>query len=127
MKKVLRRKDESIQWTALLFDLLGAYIITAISLFVLALLLYRFQITKSVIGVGIILTYLVSCFFAGNRAGKKMKQKRFLWGGIMGMAYFVVLLLISVGVNQSFGAIADSLLTTLILCVGGGMLGGMLS
>ena len=78
MKKVLRRKDESIQWTALLFDLLGAYIITAISLFVLALLLYRFQITKSVIGVGIILTYLVSCFFAGNRAGKKMKQKRFL-------------------------------------------------
>jgi putative membrane protein (TIGR04086 family) len=45
----------------------------------------------------------------------------------MGGAYFLVLLALSMVVNQSAGAVSDSLLLTLILCAGGGMLGGMLS
>ncbi len=127
MKKMIRKQEGSIPWTGLVLDLLGAYIVTGLILLVLALLLYRLQVTKSVINGGITLTYIISCFLAGNLAGRQMKQKRFLWGLIMGSAYFVVLLVLSIIVNQSVGAVSDSLLLTLILCAGGGMLGGMLS
>ena len=89
--------------------------------------LYQLQVTENIINAGITLTYIISCFLAGNLAGRQMKQKRFLWGLIMGGAYFVVLLALSMVVNQSAGAVSDSLLLTLFLCAGGGMLGGMLS
>ncbi len=127
MKKIMRKQEGSIPWSGLVLDLLGAYMVTGVILLVLALLLYRLQVTKSIINGGIILTYIISCFLAGNLAGRQMKQKRFLWGLIMGSAYFVILLVLSVIVNQSVSAVSDSLFTTLILCAGGGMLGGMLS
>ena len=50
-----------------------------------------------------------------------------MWGGIIGAAYYVVLVLISVLAGQPMTEVANSMFTTLILCVGGGMLGGMLS
>ncbi|MBR4082907.1 MAG: TIGR04086 family membrane protein [Lachnospiraceae bacterium] len=127
MKKELRKQEGSIPWTNLMVILMSAFVLTAIILLVLALLLYKFQLSKSVISTGIILTYVFTCFMAGNLAGRQMKQKRFLWGLLMGIAYFVVLLLLSIVVNSSIGTVSDSLFTTLILCIGGGMLGGMLS
>lgn len=127
MKNIMRRQEGYVPWLKLLGDLLVAYILTLIILALLALLLYKINISKELIGVGIIMTYMVSCFVAGNLAGKRMKQKRFVWGIWMGLAYFIILLVLTIIVNQSFTAITDSLLTTLILCIGGGMLGGMLS
>lgn len=127
MKKMVRKQEGGIPWFSLVLDLLGAYIVTGTILLVLSLLLYRLQVTENIINAGITLTYIISCFLAGNLAGRQMKQKRFLWGLIMGGAYFVVLLALSMVVNQSAGAVSDSLLLTLFLCAGGGMLGGMLS
>lgn len=127
MKKRMRKKEGSIPWVNLLIYLLGAYILTIILLLVLALLLYKFRVSSDVINVGIIITYMLTSFFAGNMAGKQMQQKRFVWGMIMGLAYFVVLLVVSLVINSSISAVSDSLFTTMILCAGGGMLGGMLS
>ena len=127
MKKTMRRQEAGIPWQNLLIYLLGAYIVTAVILFLLAFLLYKLSLSEQIVSIGIIITYALSSFLAGFLTGKRMKQKRFLWGLIMGLAYFVVLLLISAIVNKSLGAVADSLFTTLMLCVGGGMLGGMLS
>ena len=127
MKKIMRKQEGGIPWFSLVLDLLGAYIVTGTILLVLSLLLYRLQVTENIINAGITLTYIISCFLAGNLAGRQMKQKRFLWGLIMGGAYFVVLLALSMVVNQSAGAVSDSLLLTLFLCAGGCMLGGMLS
>ena len=126
MKKILRRQDESIPWTYLLLDLLGAYILTMILLLLLAWLLYQMDVTKEIIEAGITFTYMITCFLAGNLAGRQMKQKRFLWGILMGIAYYVVLILLSILINQTMGTMTEGV-TTLILCVGGGMLGGMLS
>lgn len=127
MRKMIRKKEGSMPWTNLLMDLLGAYILTAIFLLVLAFLLYKFQLSPNVIRAGIIFTYMITCFLAGNLAGRQLKQKRYLWGFLMGVAYYLILLVLTIVVNQSFGAVTDSLFTTLILCAGGGMLGGMLS
>lgn len=124
---MMRRQEMGIPWQNLLIYLLGAYIVTAVILFVLAFLLFKLSLSEQIVSVGIIITYALSCFLAGFLAGKRMRQKRFLWGLMMGLAYFVVLLVLSAVVNKSVGAVTDSLFTTLILCAGGGMLGGMLS
>lgn len=45
----------------------------------------------------------------------------------MGVMYFLVLAVISLIVNRQPGILTNSFLTTLVLCGGGGMLGGMIS
>ncbi len=127
MKKIIRRQENGIPWGSLLIYLFCTFVVTALILLLLAMLLYKMNVSREVISGGIIVTYALSCFLGGFLAGKRMKEKRFLWGLGMGVAYFVILLIVSIVANGSFKEVTDSLFTTLILCVGGGMLGGMLS
>lgn len=107
--------------------LLGAYILTGGFLLLLALLLYRFQLKENIITIGIIVVYVIATFFSGFLTGKKMGNKKFLWGLMMGSLYFVVLVVISLLVNHSIKDVTTSFLSTLFICSGSGMLGGMLS
>ena len=45
----------------------------------------------------------------------------------IGIAYFALLLLITLGVYRTLNGDSANLLTTFILCAGGGMAGGMIS
>jgi putative membrane protein (TIGR04086 family) len=60
-------------------------------------------------------------------AGKTADRRRFLWGVVMGVAYYVILVVVSLIVNKGAEAVAANMLTTFLLCAGSGMLGGMLS
>ena len=55
------------------------------------------------------------------------KVKRFIWGLGLGIAYFALLLLITLGVYHTLNGDGANLVTTFILCAGGGMVGGMIS
>lgn len=118
-----------IEWIAvgMVKALLCAYVVTGIMLLILTLLLYKMGLSEANVNAGIILTYVVSTFSAGFVIGKLMKVKRFLWGLVAGVLYFVLLLLISLGVYHSLQGELANLLTTFLLCAGGGMLGGMIS
>jgi putative membrane protein (TIGR04086 family) len=70
---------------------------------------------------------VAATFFAGFMTGKKIRNRRFLWGLLEGCAYFLVLAAVSFAVGQGKTGIDTSFFTTLVLCAGGGMLGGMLS
>ena len=59
--------------------------------------------------------------------GKLVGEKKFLWGILLGLLYFLLLLGISLAVNHDLKNPEMNLVTTLVLCVGGGMLGGMVS
>ena len=111
----------------LLKSLLFSYILTGSLLLLLALLLYKADLSQKVVSVCIIVIYVLATFFAGFITGKKLKSRKFLWGAVMGAAYFLVLVVISLAVNRQPGVLSNSFLTTLVLCTGGGMLGGMLS
>lgn len=111
----------------LLKSLLLSYILTAALLLLLAFFLYKPGLTESIVSIAIIGIYVLSTFFAGFITGKKMRTKKYIWGFLMGGAYFLVLLLISLFVNRSLGDFGNSFLTTLALCTGGGMMGGMVS
>ena len=127
MKKNMRRQEMGIPWSSLLIYLCCSFVVTTLLLLLLAVLLYKADLSREIVSGGITVTYVLSTFLGGFLAGKRMKEKRFLWGLSMGAVYFVILLIVSVAANGSFKEVTDSFFTTLILCIGGGMLGGMLS
>lgn len=126
-KKTTGRQGVQQMAVQMLKALLCAYIVTGIMLLVLTLLLYKLGLSEGNVNAGIILTYVISTFSGGFVAGKLMKVKKFLWGLLAGILYFVLLFLISVGVYHSLQGAVANVLTTLALCAGGGMLGGMVS
>lgn len=107
--------------------LLVMYGITAILLFLLAVLVQRLGWASSAISIGICIVYVISCFVGGFLAGKVQRSKKFIWGILMGLMYVVILLVITLFVKQGFSGAVSDFVTNLILCLGGGMIGGMLS
>lgn len=117
----------SIPVLFLLKTLLFSYILTGALLALLAFLLYKVGLTESIVAIVIIAIYVAATFFAGFVAGKRLRNRKFLWGLLMGSAYFIVLAGISMALGEPAGQLGDSTVTTLVLCAAGGTLGGMLS
>ncbi len=112
---------------ALLKGLLFSYIITAFLLLLLAFLMLKLDLPSMVFSGGINFAYIVSAFIGGFFVGKKIEQKKFLWGLLMGVIYFVVLMLVSLAMNNASPLPMGSLFTVFIICSLSGMLGGMIS
>lgn len=127
MQRTATSKDSGVPVLFLMKSLLFSYILTAGLLLLLALLLYKLGLSEGIVAIAIVVIYVVSTFFVGFMTGKKMENRKFLWGLLMGSAYFMVLALVSLIINQDGAALGDSFFTTFILCAAGGMLGGMVS
>ena len=104
-----------------------SYVVTVASLMLLALLLYKFRFGEMVVNVGIILIYILACFVSGFLTGKRMERRKFLWGFVVGLGYFIILLIVSYGLKSETGQLGGDMISTLFLCAASGMLGGMLS
>lgn len=107
--------------------LLASYVVTGFLLLLIAGLLYRFQMDEGKVRIGIIITYILSCFAGGFLAGKMMKSRKFLWGVLLGLLYFLIMTLVSLAVNRELQSSSSGFITAFLLCMGGSMLGGMLS
>lgn len=118
---------QNTKWMALLKGLLFSYIITAFMLLLLSFLMLKLDLPSMVISGGINFAYIISAFIGGFFVGKKTEQKRFIWGLVLGVFYFVILLLISLMMNQVSPIPLGSLFTVFIICGLSGMLGGMIS
>lgn len=124
---MLKKLNLSDRLTFILKCLLLSYLLTTGLLLLLALLLYRFNLTEKVVSACIVGIYILVTFLAGFLAGKREGNRKFLWGLLLGGLYFLILIMISLIVNQGMGEVAGNFFTVLILCCGSGMLGGMLS
>ena len=108
-------------------SLLASYIVTGILLLVLTFFMYKFELNEKIVSAAIVGIYVVSTLIGGMIIGKLTKSKRYLWGMVLGILYFVLLLLITLGVYRTLNGDSVSIVTSLILCAGGGMAGGMIS
>ena len=111
----------------LIKSLLCSYILTGALLAALAFLLYRAGLGERTVAAAVIGIYVVATAFGGFTAGKRMGSRKFLWGLLTGGAYFLVLAAVSFVAGKGDVQLGGSFFTTLALCAGGGMLGGMLS
>ena len=107
--------------------LLLMYAVTAILLFLLAILVQQFNWDNNAISIGISTVYVISCFIGGFFVGKVQQNKKFIWGILIGLAYLIIMLVITLVVKHGFHSSVSAFVTNLLLCLGAGMLGGMLS
>ncbi len=119
------RKDAGVMWV--LKSLLVSYILTGVLLFLLAVALYKLELNEKAVSAAIVAIYIVSTLIGGIIIGKFARVRRYLWGLGLGIGYFALLLLITLGVYRTLNGDAANLVTTFVLCAGGGMAGGMLS
>ena len=124
----MRKKEQNEVWIMWMVKaLLAAYVVTGILLIILALALYKFELNEGAVTAGVTAVYLISTFTGGLVVGKLAKVRRLLWGIVLGILYFALLLLVTVGIYRTFHGNSTEILVTFALCAGGGMAGGMIS
>ena len=124
----MRKKEQNAVWIRWMVNArLAAYVVTGILLIILALALYKFELNEGAVTAGVTAVYLISTFTGGLVVGKLAKVRRFLWGIVLGILYFALLLLVTVGIYRTFHGSSTEILVTFALCAGGGMAGGMIS
>ncbi len=116
---------KKVMW--MLKSLLASYIVTGILLLILTLLVYKFELDEQTVVGGIVAIYAISTFVGGFIIGKITEVRKFLWGMTIGTIYVLLLFLISYGVYREFNTNGLNTMLSVILCVGGGTLGGMLA
>ena len=127
-REQMRKKEQNEVWIMWMVKvLLAAYVVTGILLIILALALYKFELNEGAVTAGVTAVYLISTFTGGLVVGKLAKVRRFLWGIVLGILYFALLLLVTVGIYRTFHGSSTEILVTFALCAGGGMAGGMIS
>ncbi len=119
------RKDAGVMWV--LKSLLVSYVLTGVLLLLLAVALYKLELNVKAVSAAIVAIYIVSTLIGGIIIGKFARVRRYLWGLGLGIGYFALLLLITLGVYRTLNGDAANMVTTFVLCAGGGMAGGMLS
>jgi len=111
----------------MLRSLLVSYLLSLILLFGLTFLCYRLRLPESQISITVYAVYVIACLLGGLLAGKSIRQRRFLWGMLSGILYFVVLFLVSwFFAKDSFGNF-NQVTTIMAMCIAAGTIGGMLS
>ena len=97
-------------------SLLASYIVTGILLLVLTFFMYKFELNEKIVSAAIVGIYVVSTLIGGMIIGKLTKSKRYLWGMVLGIIYFVLLLLITLGVYRTLNETVLVLSITDTMC-----------
>lgn len=125
------RDEKGSPFVNLAITLAVMYVISGSLLLLLSLGLYQMDLSESVVRIGIIAIYIASGFAGGFLIGKRMQDKKYLWGLASGALYFLILFLVSLVLKQGMGEELMmepvKLLTTLVLCAVSAMAGGMFS
>lgn len=107
--------------------LIISYIFTGIALFGLAFAMYKLGLNEKTVEFAITFIYIFASAVGGLVMGKHMKQRKFLWGCLIGLCYALIIFGASFVTSGNGHMVAADGLSTLLLCVGGGTLGGMIS
>lgn len=122
-----RAMTRTMKFVELIKSLLVAYAITGILLAILAFAILKLQMGEGAVNAVMILIYVFSAFTGGFLTGKRVRERKFLWGLLLGVAYVLVIMIASSLVNKGWSIDTLGNVSTLFLCLGGGMLGGMIS
>lgn len=110
-----------------LTGLLVSYLITIAALVIFAFFLYKLRLGDEAMKAGVMVIYILATLAGGFFMGKKVMQKKYVWGLVMGALYFLVLWGVSLCIPQSQGDIGMNAFVAFVMCLAGGMLGGMVS
>ena len=108
-------------------SLIFASVFTLLILLFTALLMYKADISMDTAGYVLMLAYIGAPFLGALYLGKKVVEKRYLWGLIVGVCYFLFFLLFSLAMGGVEQLNWTAEVRVLLMALAGGVLGGMLS
>ncbi len=111
----------------LLRSLIISYLLSGVLLLTLSFVLYKLKLKEEQINTAVYGVYVVSCLIGGLLSGKAIKTRRFFWGLLTGLLYFLILFAASLLTRQGTPPESSRMLTVLACCAAGGMAGGMMS
>lgn len=112
---------------ALLRSLLVSYLLSALLLLALSFAFYKLKLGESQINLAVFFIYGAACLTGGFFAGKAIGSRRFFWGLLTGLLYFLILAAASFAAGNGMPEDLSRLSEVLALCAAGGTVGGMLS
>lgn len=127
MKSIEGKENISGKIRAYVQGMLASILVTGLLFVLFGLGLYQFRWGDSILQAGIWGIYGLSSLAGGFWVGKRLRNRRFLWGMLLGLLYFVLLLLVSGMMGEGFPEDGKELLTACVICLAGGMAGGMIS
>ncbi len=104
-----------------------AYVITALLMMLSSFIMLKLELSAEQSRLFVMVIYGVTTIVAGLIYGKIKGNRRLLNGAFMGIVYFAVLLVISFIVNKGFSDSLQENIISLIICVAGGSIGGIIS
>lgn len=129
-KKILSYVDMGgffMRIKSILQSLLFAYAMTGGFLFLFAFLVYKMELGELHVAAGILTIYFLASFAGGRMAGRQRRKEKVMMGGLTGLGYFLLLIFVSVFVRGELQMTPSYIVTALSMCLGGGVLGGILS
>lgn len=111
----------------ILSGVIAAALTSVLLLLFFAFLLLKLQLDAGKTSLLILLIYLLSNVAGGFVCGKYQERRKFLWGLLTGLFYFVILFAVSGMSEKEVSPEAAESLLSLVLCAVGGMLGGILA
>lgn len=112
---------------AVLISLVASYLLSALLLFILTFVLYRLKLKESQIAPAVYALYVISCLVGGLLCGKALRSRRFFWGLLTGILYFLALFAASILLRHGQVPEFSRMLPVLACCAAGGTVGGILS
>ena len=119
--------SKSLKVLEVIRSLVAAYIFTGVALAALAFVIYKWELNETIVNIVIMAVYVIASFIGGFITGKRVKERKFFWGLIMGGLYILIIYGVSMIMSASLDMISTANVAACLLCLGGGMLGGMVS
>ena len=101
-------------------------VVSAAGILLAALIFFMVGEGQNRVGIAVYVIVVLAVLIGGIYAGHRIGQRRFMWGLALGAIYYVSLCLISVASGCMDAADWQFCLPFVLLCLGGGMLGGMI-
>lgn len=107
--------------------LIITYVITGLLMVLSALLMLKFNLSGEPTRLFVMIIYGITTIVGGCIYGKLQEKRRLLSGAFMGLMYFVILVIVSLIVNKGFTDGLQENIISMIICVAGGSIGGIIS
>ena len=122
-----RTSSQSMKMIHVMKAVALSYLVTIFLLLVIAFLMLQIGLPSAGVTAAIIITYILSVFIGSFYLGKRVEEKRFIWGLIAAIIYFSIYVIISLVISGNEGVQLGNYIITFLIVALSGMAGGMLS
>lgn len=122
-----RTSSQSTKMIHVLKAVALSYLVTMFLLLIIAFLMLQIDLPGGGVTAAVVITYVLSAFIGSFYVGKRVEEKRFVWGLITAIVYFSIYVIISLIVGGNDSVHIGNYVKNFLIIVFSGMLGGMLS